>query len=122
MRTSVLVPSLTAPGRHYEVVQQSGAMYCDCPRFAFTRDPATDKHVALVAKADKLLALCAEAHGLSDPPRLCRQCLVTVLAIAARKVRRDYVTKAESKAKIVAARKKRSRKKKPATKEATDVG
>ena len=116
---AVRVPSLSRPDASYVVTPRGDALVCDCPRAGFLglARAEEDKHVRLVRRADALLAKCAEAHGADAAGRLCRQCLVSLLALTAGKVGRDYVPRAEARARIAAARRKRTRK--PKHEEAT---
>lgn len=108
----VRVPSLSKNGVSWLVERVGEVVGCECPRFAFSKRPQRCSHTDIVRKADRVLERCAELHGVTAECRLCRQCLVEMLALVAGKVKREFVTKTESKEKIAAARKKRSRKKK----------
>jgi hypothetical protein len=113
MRTTVKVPSLSKEGLAYPVTRDGDRIDCKCIRFEMSPQSAKFcTHTALVVRADTLLEKCAERHGLTDPPSLCRQCVVALLAISSKRVKQLYMLKTEAKEKIAAARKKRSRKKK----------
>lgn len=61
----------------------------------------------IARRADALLQKCAQAHGLTlaaGEPTLCRHCVVALLALVAGKVKREYVTRDEAKAKVAAAK------------------
>lgn len=112
MHVSVRVPSLSNPAVSYTVEKRGRDLVwrCDCPRSGFLKAGDKDKHVALVERAERLIVRCSEAHGLTEPPRLCLSCLVEIMALMAGKVTREFVTKASAKEKVSAARKRRTRK------------
>lgn len=116
MRSTVSVPSLSKSTQSYAVTRDGESFECSCIRFMMSPHARKEcNHVALVARADTLMSKCAERHGLTEPPGLCRQCLVALLAISARHVKQNYILKSLSKEKVAAARKKRTRKKKVTT-------
>lgn len=94
----VKVPSFSKPGEWHSVIGTEQRS-CDCIRFDMSpRAAKSCRHTELVAKADDLLASCAKQHGSTDD-RLCRQCLVALLAASAWKVRRRFVPKPPKKPK-----------------------
>lgn len=107
MTLVVRVPSLSTPGKDYEVQRDGEDMRCDCIRYETSPRPKSCSHTALVRRADGLLQRCAETHGLREPPGLCRSCVVALLALATAHVRKGYVTREEAKARVAKARKPR---------------
>lgn len=100
----VVVPSLSASGTSWVVHREGEILACSCPAYDFSaRSQKRCKHTDLVLAADRVIGRCQEAHGGADAA-LCRACLVGLLAVAARKV------KAEVKAGVKAARKRRKAK------------
>lgn len=91
--TSVLVPSMTRAGPSWWVNRRGDAWVCECPAYhRARRTTGKCKHVELVEKAQHVLTRCADTHG-SDGDHACYRCVVALMAISARKVRRDYVPK-----------------------------
>lgn len=107
------VPSLSQKGVRHDVERHGDALYCHCTRFLMAKhDQKICSHVRLIEVVERQLARCAELHGLDGSGRICFQCLVDINAFALRKVRLEYVKKADAKAKIAAARKRKKRGKK----------
>lgn len=108
------VPSLTrADGKEWLVtIYPDRPWICSCPAFDNSKArPKTCKHIDLVKRAQRLEAWCAERHG-TEGGGVCSQCLVSLMAGAARKVRRNYVPKTAMKGARRDGR-KRQRKAKP---------
>lgn len=106
----VMVPSLSRGGDEaWCVAPGPDGFTCTCPPFTMgDRKGQPCKHIRLYERAVSLLTKCAATHGLRPDGGLCKACLVALLAVTARKVRREYVPKAEAKAKVAAARKRRA--------------
>ena len=83
----VRVPSLTRSGTSpYEIEQAGPHLICSCPAFTFgKREGKSCKHLRIYRAAARALVRCREQHG-GDGARICRQCLVTLLAAIAAKV------------------------------------
>lgn len=95
----VLVPSLTRAGESWRIERRAdGTLSCSCPAHSFGRRKGEPcKHLGIVSRADDLIARCSGLHGTGGV--LCRQCLVSLLAVATRRVAKRYVLKPERRSK-----------------------
>ena len=128
MKILARVPSLTRDGARWTIRQFADGPGCDCPSFEFSAEPKTCKHLAIYEAARHAIERCLKAgHGADaerershrGAPALCEQCLVEVLAVAARRVSRRYVAKetveaikAKASAKVVSMRERMERRRK----------
>lgn len=85
--SAVRVPSTSGSGTWVVRRHADGELSCECPRFDHSGHPKACRHTDIVARADVILQKCAEVHGADPEGRLCRDCLVAVLAIAVRRQR-----------------------------------
>lgn len=106
------VPSASHEGRRHAVRRFPSGLDCDCTAFSFSKTRRCS-HTRLVDAALAVADRCLDAGHVRDPlavlaGTVCFQCVVDLLAVAARKVKRDYVPKAKLAAQRAA---KRERKK-----------
>jgi hypothetical protein len=105
------VPSLSHPGTFHDVEATAQGVTCTCPRFSFNKDCT---HVRVYLTAQHAVERCREAGHIESGAALgangiCLQCLVVLVGAMTRKVRHDYVTKDEAKARVAKARARRRR-------------
>lgn len=84
MDTWLAVPSLSSAGLTWRVRRMKDVWECECPRYDFSKAPKRCRHTDLIVRAEGMLRQCAAVHGGTDG-RLCRQCLVTLLALSMRR-------------------------------------
>lgn len=100
------VPSLTKYDRAYNVALRGNLIACECPAFSFGKKKGEPcKHLKIYEAAIRAIERCFElGHqkgSTGEDNALCRQCLVALLAVAARKVRREFKKKEPRKPKRV---------------------
>lgn len=109
MRTgdvAVLVPSLSDEGRTWAIRHHLDGPACDCPAFDYSREPKTCKHLAIYLAALHAIDKCQNGCFRKDRDQntICLSCIVRLLALATRKVRRGYVAKSVLKDKVAQVR------------------
>lgn len=100
MRT-LRIPSASRPGVAYQVARgRDGEVRCSCP----ATGPC--KHQRIFAVLQKMAAFCQlEQHDAGRG--LCLECAAQLVVHMSRKVKREYVTKVLSRARVALARRRR---------------
>lgn len=91
MDTELLVPSFTHENTVYTVTRRNEQWSCSCP----ARVPC--KHIPIAETVSHALERCATQHGGSGH-EICALCLTALTAAMSKRVKSNYIPKAEARA------------------------